>query len=432
MLNKIKTYIKEQNLIPSNEKVVVAVSCGMDSMALLHILKDLGYEVIIAHVNHQKRDQSKIEEKYIIDYAKKENIICEVYHLEYDQNNNFHNEAHEKRYAFFKEVLKKHNASFLATAHHLQDNAETIILNMMRGSNLFGYGGISPKIEYDDYTIIRPLLTITKEEIKDYVTKNNIKYYDDESNFENDYKRNRVRHNILPSIILESPDFLNKITLFSNQIKQAFNYIRNESIKYLEQYQNNIDINSFKQLDVALKNDIICLLLEKYNINKNEEIIKDINKVIDSNSSSSSLDLSQNYCFYKRYGKGYINKKVNDINEVISLNINEEVIFNGKYRFYFSKNVTNCNAKYINLCYNDLVFPFSIRSYKMDDEILMSYGHKKLNRLFIDHKISKELRTSIPVIESGNEILWVYNLAKNKRVVEMKQNGNIYLICEEI
>lgn len=430
MINLVREYIKKENLISDNEAVVVAVSCGADSMALLDIMRRLNYRVIIAHVNHQKREQSKIEEEYIIDYANKNNLPIEVLHLEYNHNNNFHDEAHHKRYHFFEEVLKKYNAKFLATAHHADDNAETIILNTMRGSNLFGYGGISAKIDYKNYSIIRPLLFLSKADLEKYDEVNNVKFFLDESNLENDYKRNRIRHFIIPLLKDECPDYLNKIIAYSKQVKEAFSFIRNQSIKYLEKTKNNIELPSFNDFDIALKKDIICLLLERYEMDKNQRIIESILEILSSEKTTNSLTLAGNKEFVKRYNLAYIIEKNVYTNDSVEINLNQEVIYKQKYRFYFTKNIGNTNAKYIKLCYNRLAFPFMIRSYKENDEILMPYGHKKINRLFIDNKIPKEERLDIPVIEMNKEVIWVYNLAKSKMVLDMKDCYDIYFVCE--
>lgn len=431
MLEKIQKYILDNSLFSPNDTIVVAVSCGADSIGLLHILLKLKYNVIIAHVNHQKREQSKDEEIYITNFAKENNIPCEVLHLDYSHQSNFHDEAHKKRYSFFKEVLEKYDAFVLATAHHADDNAETIFLNIMRGSNLFGYAGISNKTDYQGYTIVRPLLCLSKEDILEFVTKEGLTYFEDESNHEDNYRRNRIRHHVLPALKKECPEFLQKINSFSIQAKEAFAYLRKDSIKYLDLNNNTIDVKEYKLLPLALKKDILCLLLERAEINRSERLITSILHFIEE-ETHGQLDLEGNYILIKRYGKVYLHKNISTKDTLITINLNEVVVFNEKYRFYFTKKLTNFGAKYIKLCYNELVYPLYIRNYLENDVILMPYGRKKINRLFIDKKIPLEKRKEIPIILNGDEILWVYDLIKSNKLMQMKDKHDIYLVCEEI
>ncbi|UKI48776.1 MAG: tRNA lysidine(34) synthetase TilS [Clostridium sp.] len=147
--------------------------------------------------------------------------------------------------------------------------------------------------------------------------------------------------------------------------------------------------------------------------------------------TTNSLTLAGNKEFVKRYNLAYIIEKNVYTNDSVEINLNQEVIYKQKnIGFISQKNIGNTNAKYIKLCYNRLAFPFMIRSYKENDEILMPYGHKKINRLFIDNKIPKEERLDIPVIEMNKEVIWVYNLAKSKMVLDMKDCYDIYFVCE--
>lgn len=432
MLKRVNAYINKNHLLMKTDKVVVAVSTGSDSMALLHILRTLGYSIIIAHVNHKQRDQSEVEESYIKDYAKLNQIPCEIYHLENETGGNFHDSAHKKRYDFFKDVLKKYQANAIATAHHADDNAETIYLNIMRGSNLFGYGGISPIIVYPEYKIVRPLLEESKDAILQYVEQENIFFFEDESNASDVYKRNRFRHHILPLLKQENPHFLQKMNAFSRQMKSVFNFLRKESIKYLELNKNILDVSSFSALDQALRYDILCLLLERFEISHTESILEDMDQIACRKNNQSQMNLKKDYLFVRRYQNVFITQNKEITHTYLEMNRDDTVIFQQKYRFYFTKKIVNNNAKYVALCYNKLVFPIIVRNYELNDKIIMTYGSKKINRLFIDHKVPRELRNEVPLVVSNQEILWVYNYAKSAKVLEMKNSDDIYLVCEEI
>ena len=166
----------------NDEYVVIGVSSGPDSMALLDILqKQLKQKIVCAHINHKTRKETDDEEKYLKNYCQKHNIIFESTKIESYTKNNFENEAREKRYKFYEKILNKYNSHNLFLAHHGDDLIETIIMKIIRGSNHEGYAGIKTISYLDNYKIIRPLLSLTKEDIIKYNKENNIKYYIDKS-----------------------------------------------------------------------------------------------------------------------------------------------------------------------------------------------------------------------------------------------------------
>ena len=185
--------------ISDDTYIVVGVSAGPDSMALLDMLqKETNAKIVCAHINHNVRKSSNLEQKYLEEYCKNNNLIFECYKIEKYNQNNFENEAREKRYHFYEKILKKYNSHSLFLAHHGDDLTETILMKIIRGSNLEGYAGIKMYSKLENYTIIRPLLSLTKEDIIKYNQKNNIKYFIDETNNNKLYTRNRYRLTILP------------------------------------------------------------------------------------------------------------------------------------------------------------------------------------------------------------------------------------------
>jgi tRNA(Ile)-lysidine synthetase-like protein len=432
MEKRISAFLKENN-INISKPIVVAVSGGADSIALLSILYNLKYDVIMAHVNHHMREQSEIEEKEMIKLATKLNIPYEILEYHYDGNDNFHNDSHNARYKFFKDVCKKYNTNLIATAHHLDDQAETILMKIMEGSNLYGYGGISIVNDDGNYQIIRPLLCVSKNEIYNYCNLYDLKYFEDSSNHEDHYLRNRLRHHVIPLLKNECNDFYAKILEYSNQVKDAFTFIRSQSIEFLDKNDNKIELKEYNKLDTALQKDIISLLLERKNIRKNYDIINSIYFFLKENKGTKSLILASNNYLFREYDYAYIDKKNNISFDEITLELNESKIYGNKYRFTLTKNIANVDAKYIKLCYNKLVFPIHIRPRKNGDEIETIYGNKKISRIFIDAKLSKENRDYIPIItDNNNNILWVYDYIKSKDVFSQRDSYDIYLICEEL
>ena len=168
------------------------------------------------------------------------------------------------------------------------------------------------------------------------------------------------------------------------------------------------------------------------NINKNNRIITQIMEILETSIGNKEITLDNDFRFVRNYNLASIKKKATNITEPIKLH-NDKIVYNNKFRIYFSKIKPNTNAKYIKLCYNDIELPFSVRPWKYGDEIKMQFGTKKLSRLFIDKKIPKDLRNEIPVItDAKDNIIWVYSIAKSNTINEIRENEIIYLVCEEI
>ncbi len=431
MERKVFEFLKNQNLI-LDKPIIVAVSGGADSVSLLYVLKNLGYNLVLAHVNHNKREASKIEEKAMIDLANKLSIPFELLDYHYSNQDNFQAEAHHARYDFFKSLCKKYHTNIIATAHHKDDQIETVLMKLMEGSNLYGYGGISIKNERDGYLFIRPLLCVTKNEIYDYCNQNNLVYFEDSSNQEDDYLRNRLRHNVIPILKEECPSLSDKIMEYSIQLHEAFDYIREQSISYLKVNNNKIKLDSFNELNIAVKKDILSLLLENHSIRKNNDIIDNMLRILKNSDGNKEIYLENNYRFIKSYDKAYITKNSTKNTNCYQLDLGDEIIM-GDYKLYLTKSHNNPCANYINICYNDLVFPLSVR-YRLDGDMMnIGIGNKRVSRILIDKKVPKEKRDQIPlVLDKEGNILWLVGYQKSAVISNMKDKGDIYLVCEVV
>ena len=190
----------------NDEYVVIGVSGGVDSMVLLSIIKNhISSKIVCAHVHHNLRVESDSELEFVKEYCTNNGIIFESTKLEYD--NKFSEEvARNKRYSFFEEILKKYNSKSLITAHHGDDQIETIMMKIVRGSTLKGYSGIEKVSNRSFYRIYRPLLYVTKEDIYKYAKDNNISYCDDYTNNLDEYTRNRFRKYIVPEFKKEDKE----------------------------------------------------------------------------------------------------------------------------------------------------------------------------------------------------------------------------------
>ncbi len=429
LLNKVKEYIKTNNLINDNQKVILAFSYGIDSRVLLDILTKLGYEVIVAHVNHKVRKESDLEELETIKLCESLNIKYYIKHLT-PEDKNFEDYARKERYNFFKDVAAKSDTNILITAHHKDDNLETILLKLMTGSNLYGYSGIHNCVIKDGLKIIRPFLCASKDEIKEYQAKNNLLYFEDYTNFETIHMRNKIRNKVIPLLKEINSSILDKASEYSEIAFETFNYIRHLSKDYLDKHNNQIEISSFKKLDIAIQKDIICMMLEKLKLNRNFKLINSILNMITNSKSQQEINISESFLFVKRYNIAYINKKIDKIELDKTINLGETLTF-FNHKIYFTKDKPNSWQNYIKLCYNKVKLPLRIRTRINGDIIELSSGKKKVKDLLIDKKIPIEIRNTLPMVINDKDIIWIPSIAKSALIKDDLGDGDIYLIDEE-
>ena len=432
---KIDELIK--NLDINNEDyIIVGVSAGPDSMALLHILKNnLKCKIVCAHINHNIRNQSIEEENYLKKYCQENKIIFETIKITSYTQNNFENEAREKRYNFYEQLLKKYNSKNLFLAHHGDDLIETIIMKIIRGSNLEGYAGIKTISYLDNYKIIRPLLSYTKDDIIKYNKEHNIKYYIDNTNNDIKYTRNRYRKKLLPLLKEEDPNVHIKFLKYSNTLQEYNNYINyeiKEKINHI--YSNNIiNINIINKEHLFMKKNIIFYILSKlYNNQSNiikEKHINDIINMTTSNKPNYIINLPKNYIAKKEYNKIKLEKKSTTKNEQYKKklqNVNKiddiiiEIIDNLETD---GNDVCRLNSKKIKL-------PLYLRNKKDGDfiEVKGLNGKKKIKDIFIDSKLPLEKRKNYPLlVDSNDNILWIPNIKKSKYNVKKDEFCDIIL-----
>lgn len=419
MIEKLK--VLDDLKIDKNKPLIVAVSGGVDSMVLIDLLYKAKYKVIITHFNHQTRKENEKERDLVISYAIDKNIPYFVYSLKI-RSGNFHEKARNERYLKLKEVAKTHKTKYIVTAHHLDDLAETVLMKITRGSNLYGYAGIHKIVNEDDFIYLKPLLENTKQEIIDYAFKNEIKYLEDTSNYKDSYMRNRYRHTIIPIMKQENSNLLNSFNNYHNQVANAFNYIRKNAIKHLDGLK--IKLNTFNKQDIAIKNEMIAYLLEQYEIDFTYDLVIKINQILSNNKPNQTYNLSRNYVLIKSYNEAFIEEKTNKISFEVPLKMKENTLPNMK-KITLLNNISHNNINKIKICYNELTLPLIARTRKNGDVVKFKYGHKKVKDLLIDLKIPRHLRDDLIVItDSSNTILYIENAYLNET---LGNKNNIYI-----
>lgn len=425
--------------IKNNDYIVVGVSGGSDSVALLDLLLNSidHSKIVVAHVNHHVRIESDIEEEYLKNFCLERNIIFETTKfLEYKENN-FENEARKRRYKFYENLLLKYNSKFLFLAHHGDDLIETVMMKIVRGSNLTGYSGIKEITNKKNYFIIRPLLKFTKEDIITYNKENNLVYFNDRTNEDTNYTRNRYRKTILPLLKKEDPLVHLKFLKYSNILQEYDSYITKICQDLIiKKYQDKIKINDFKEEDPFIQKNIIYLLLVKIynnedNLIKEKHLINILN-IIKSTKPNQKTNLPKGYIAIKEYNEVYFTKKIKDKTnykiELKPFNIIDNHII---------KKIDNTNNNGNDICILDsstTALPLYIRNRKEGDylEVKNLKGKKKVKELFIEAKIPLNKRNSYPLlVDSNDNILWVPNIKKSKFNTGKNQNYDIILKYQE-
>lgn len=273
---KVRKTIREFNLIEKNDSIVVGVSGGPDSMTLLSILLKLKEEfhlkIYVAHVNHMLRENAIKDEEYVKEFCKKNNIEifikkANISEIAQKEKIGLEEAGRNIRYNFFEEVLKNTKSNKIAIAHNLNDKAETIIMNTLRGSGVSGLKGIEAKRK----KYIRPLIEIERYEIEKYCIENKINPRHDESNDDNTYTRNKIRNIVIPYIKNEfNPNIIKTLNRLSEIIKEEDEYVQSETEKIFKEIlltdeKNKIEFDprKFNEQEKVIQKNLILLAIKK-------------------------------------------------------------------------------------------------------------------------------------------------------------------------
>lgn len=315
MKEKVLKTIKKYNLIENEDRIVLGVSGGPDSISMLNILNDIRndkklhmeFDIIVAHVNHMIREEAIEDEKFVEDFCKKIHVpfyskSIDVQKIANNKKIGTEEAGRNARYEFFDEVLENENANKVAIAHNKNDKIETIIMNMLRGSGIAGLKGIEP-IKNNKY--IRPLINCERFEIEEYCSENNIKPRIDRTNFENVYTRNKVRNIVIPYIKQEfNPNIIQTMDRLSELVKEEDEYLENTvKDKYknliIEEKQNEfiMDLKGFNKEEKVIKSRLLLYTISRLlgSTNGIEKIhIEDVIKLCENNIGNKFLTPNKN------------------------------------------------------------------------------------------------------------------------------------------
>ena len=445
LFREILNINKKYNLIESNDIIVVGFSGGPDSVFLVEMLKKLqhffNFKIYLVHINHLLRGKdADSDENFSFEYAKKNNLEIFIKRIPVKEiakeiGKTLEEVGREERYKFFSEIYEKVGATKIATAHNKDDQIETFLFRLIRGTSLQGLEGIKIK----NNNVIRPISEIYKKDILEYLNKNEIQYKIDKTNFENEFTRNSIRLDLIP-FIEERYNIKFKDKIFS-LIKEIRENNQNNSLN-LSDYtdsENRIILEKTKFLSNFDKKNLLSLFLNKKNIEVNRNKIDEISSLIKSNGTKK-IDLDKSYRIVKDYTYLYIeDKKENCVinNNVIQVKIPSEQIFdNFKITVSTVENLDipkQKNQYLLDALYNDII---EVRYRKEGDRIFLGEKHsKKIKEIFIDQKIPKNIRDRLPIFLYNNTIFWIYNV-KKAYIPKINKNENklikVLITVEEV
>ena len=429
--------MKINTLWNKEDKIAIALSGGVDSIVLFHLLvteyKDSYKQLVVFHINHGLREESYEEAEFVEKFVKDFDVKfykeeLNMSDLERDSHTSEEMLARELRYQAFNKMAKLEGVTKLLTAHHKNDQVENILMRLLTGRSIDHSLAICEEIEMAGLTIYRPLLNSLKAELEEYAKEKNLHYYVDATNFDTDYTRNNIRHNIVPLLNdINSGSFDNLIN-FANYYQNINNNLKKAILSNKDNYifsrdEDKISLVKDKFLELNeeemyfLLKDLITDELGVFDVK--QKAIFDVISSLKKNTGNKSYDLKNNLKIISQYETLYIHKiEKKCYNDKIEIII-DKICENSVYEFYQNKFIISTDAKDSEIGFNKSELPLLVTIKKEGDRVRRGEINKKLSRIFIDEKVPKELRDTLPVIRNNKgEVLGVLGIGtkvnKNK------------------
>ncbi len=434
MLSNFKNHIGVRFPFLENKKLFLAVSSGLDSMVLLHLFQQLGYEIAVLHCNFQLRGlESFGDQDFIRDYCEENNISffttqfdTEAFAKDYKLSTQI--AARELRYSWFYELLETHKFDYILTAHHADDNLETFIINLSRGTGLEGLIGIP---EQND-KIIRPLLPFSREEILNYSHDNNIDWREDSSNASNKYLRNKIRHDLVPILKEINPNFLKAFQKTQSYLQESNEMVEDASIMIYQQVAKEAGEEIHFDLNQLLKLPNYRSYLYQWLNEFGFLAWNDIYDLVDGQSGKQVF--AAEFRLLKNRNTLILSPiSEDDIAQEYLINENEEdVNFPLKLKICRVDDITIDSNKAIFVDAEKIKFPLILRKWKKEGDSFLPFGmngkSKKVSKLFKDEKLSLIEKENTWLLCSNDQIVWIVGIRQDERFKIEKSSNKILKI----
>ena len=433
LIKKVRNTIFRYEMIQQGDLIIVAVSGGPDSVCLLHCLHDLKDELkfglVVAHFEHGLRpDEDESETIFVRRLAASMNLPYETdkaVTLNKAETASIEEKARDARYAFLEEVMQKRRAQKIAVGHNLNDQAETVIMRLLRGSALPGLAGIPP---YRDHKIIRPLIEIQRKEILSYLSSRDLSFVTDSSNVETRYLRNEIRLKLMPLLQTYQPRLIEHLGQLSEVLRDENRYIEQEVEDWIlrnADFNPNgdviIPVSTFVGLPRPVRNRVTRQIIKKVkkNLRRIDRVhILGVHTLAMSLKPQSTLRLPDGFTIKKRYDRlifsGGIDERSDDFHYDLAGPGTTHIIEIDRTISLFELqpgNVSNMEESRWTAYFNadNLAYPLILRNFKPGDRFvpLGMSGHKKVKDFFVDLKVPLEMRRSTPLLLSGDIPIWI-------------------------
>lgn len=434
LIEKVKKYIEEKTLLSKEDKLLVAVSGGVDSMVLLNILNELGFSIIAAHCNFKLRNEAADKDEKLVK-AFAEELGLGVVVKAFDTSNfasqqriSIQMAARELRYEWFSELLKEYNCSCIVTAHHQNDVAETMLINLTKGTGLSGLHGIQ-----SSKRVIRPLLLSTRKDIESYAQQQDIPFREDASNQDEKYMRNTIRHQVVPKLEELNPKFIENINdtaqYLSDIEKIVEQKIEAERLACMKSVNNSdhFNISYLKKLSPLPTYLYYLLLPYGFTAAQVANIVASLDeqpgKVFHSNAYELVKDRDE-LIISMRINKMSYNIEICNMSDFENSGLCAEISFDTNYLSF---------THHVGWAFLDLAkvqFPLLLRNWKEGDRFqpLGMTGQKKVSDFLVDIKINRSAKKDVCVLESDGEICWLVNHRINDKYKVTDSTKNVLIL----
>jgi tRNA(Ile)-lysidine synthase len=450
MLKKVLRYIKENNLFVPGDTIVVAVSGGADSVALLDILaslRDYRLNLVATHLNHLLRGaESDADEEFVRKLARSYGLSIEVRRVNvreiaWREKRSLEDAGRSARYAFFDEVASSHNARAVALAHHADDQAETVLLRLLRGAGGTGLCAMAPK-SVDRY--VRPLLSVTRVEIVEYLQKRGVPWRTDSSNDDTDFLRNRIRHELIPFLSTYNPAISERLAATAHALAADEELLDAATASMFTHHRvRNVDRVTLSVPGVLTELRGIRLRLYRLAILQARgdlarisfRHLQEIDRLFFSPKPHLTLTLPDSLRVAKSYGVISFFTVEEDKSSVLEeLLVKGPGIYplscGGMLTVDFAQPTGDLRSAPATIAYFDLdqtPFPWRIRRFRPGDRFspFGMTGHKKVKELFIDGKIPLVSRRRIPLLFRGETLIWVGGMRRSSAALLSEQTKTV-------